>query len=87
MKWLLQAWSTLFKGDTDCHMFVQAMRGTGGVVTICCPHGVVIMHIYLASAESVRDYDDALRSLKIEPGVFVVDDSCGFMTFRQGHHT
>ena len=84
VKWLLQAWSSLIKGESDCHMFVQAMRGTGGVVTINCPHGVVIMHIYMPTQESVRDYDDALRSLVVEPGVFIVDDACGLSAFRQG---
>ena len=83
-EWLLRAWDTLATGASHCHMFVSAKRGTGGTVTLCCPHGVVICYKFLFSQESNRDHDDLLRSLLLEPAVHWMDDSCGLMTFRQG---
>ena len=83
-EWLLRAWDLLATGESHCHMFVSARRGTGGTVTLCCPHGVVLCYKFLFSQESNRDHDDLLRSLLLEPAVHWMDDSCGLMAFRQG---
>ena len=83
-KWLLSVWDSLGAGDSHCHMFVSVRRGTGGTVSLCCPHGVVLVYKFLFSQESNRDHDDLLRSLLLEPAVHWMDDSCGLMAFRQG---
>jgi hypothetical protein len=83
-EWILRAWDSLATGESHCHMFVSAKRGTGGTVTLCCPHGVVLCYKFLFSQESNRDHDDLLRSLLLEPAVHWMDDSCGLMVFRQG---
>ena len=41
-EWLLRAWDTLAAGDSHCHVFVSVKKGTGGTVTLSCPHGVVV---------------------------------------------
>lgn len=83
-EWLLKAWDTLAAGDSHCHMFVSVKKGTGGTVSLSCPHGVVIAYKFLFAQESNRDHDDLLRSLILEPAVHWMDDSCGLVTFRQG---
>jgi hypothetical protein len=82
--WLLLAYDTIGAGDSDCHMFVRVMYGTGGTCTVSCPHGVVMVYKFLFNGESNRDHADLLRSLVIEPAVHWMDDSCGLVTHRQG---
>jgi hypothetical protein len=82
-RWLLSVWDSLATGDSHCHMFVSAKSGTGGTVSLCCPHGVVLVYKFLFSQETNRDHDDLMRSLLLESAVHWFDDSCGLMAFRQ----
>ena len=79
-EWLLAAYETLHAGGSECHLFTISARGTGGTVTLSCPHGVVIAFKFLFTAESDRDHADVLRSLRIFPPVHWMDDSCGLVT-------
>ena len=66
-------------GETDCHTFVQAVMGTGGLATMSCPHGYSYGWKFLVGgAESVRDSKDLLKSNKIWPPLTVMDVPCGF---------
>ena len=79
-EWLLAAYETLWAGGSECHLFTISARGTGGTVTLCCPHGVVLTYKFIFSAESDRDHADLLRSLVIFPAVHWMDDSCGLVS-------
>ena len=79
-EWLLAAYETLHAGGSECHLFTISARGTGGTVTLSCPHGVVIVFKFIFTAESDRDHADVLRSLRIFPPVHWMDDSCGLVT-------
>ena len=83
-EWLLAAYETLHAGESDCHLFTITARGTGGTVTLTCPHGVVIVYKFIFSGESDRDHADLLRCLRVHPACHWMDDSCGLVTFWMG---
>ena len=86
VRWLLQAYETLHVGDSDCHLFVQIIKGTGGTVTLSCPHGVVYVYKFLWMHETNRDHSDLLRSLPLHSAVHFMDDSCGQTVFAKGNY-
>jgi hypothetical protein len=65
-------------GETDCHVFVQAVMGTGGLATMSCPHGYNWAWKFLCGgAESVRDSKDLLKSVKCWAPLTLMDVPCG----------
>ena len=65
-------------GEADCHVFVQAVMGTGGLCTMSCPHGYSFgWKFLLGGHESVRDPKDMLKSSKCWPPLVLMDTPCG----------
>ena len=65
-------------GEADCHVFVQAVMGTGGLASMSCPHGYSYgWKFLLGGQESVRDAKDMLKSQKCWPPLTLMDCPCG----------
>lgn len=71
-------------GETDCHVFVQAVMGTGGLASMSCPHGYNYgWKFLLAGAESVRDMKDLLKSQKCWQPLTLMDVPCGVVAHME----
>ena len=82
--WLLRAYDTMHSGESHCHMFTSAARGTGGTCSMVCPHRVNLGYKHIFTHETNRDHVDIERSLICPPCIVFQDDSCGKMTFYEG---
>lgn len=70
--------SLMSVGEADCHVFVQAVMGTGGLATGSCPHGYsYVWKFLLGGQESVRDAKDMLKSQKCWVPLTLMDCPCG----------